>query len=84
MATKTDNRLNAMASLAQTKLADMDVEVTNWYNNHAKVEAEDEDTAMDAYNAMMPDDIELVVMDQFAREWKSRSSFVLKRGERDW
>lgn len=78
MTTKT---ANAMTAVAKDELADYDVEVSNWYGKHCKVEAEDETVALRAHGRMAGDDVLMTPVKEYELEWKTETKFVCKRVE---
>ena len=71
--------VNYLTATVSEKLSSCEAEVSDWYNNHTKVELEDESEALRAEGliATMKDDAGII--ESVTTEWKTECVFVVKR-----
>jgi len=73
--------VNYLTATVSDKLSACEAEVSDWYNKHTKVEFEDGSKALRAEGIISTMDDEAGVIKSVTTEWKSETTFVVKRVE---
>ena len=71
--------VNYLTATVSEKLSACDAEVSDWYNNHTKVELGDGSEALRAEGLIATMEDEAGIIKSATTEWKSECVFVVKR-----